>query len=94
MNRGSDDKTVRIWDSISGNLKNIFGGHLGKVYGLCYIGSGTILFSCSKVCAALGCLSLQHSAVLHRLRHHPVLLLKSVCSKWLSSFRFIVRSSS
>jgi len=46
---GSEDKTVRIWDSNSGNLKNIFGGHLGKVYGLCYIGSGTILFSCSKV---------------------------------------------
>lgn len=47
---GSEDKTVRVWDINSGNLKNIYGGHLGKVYGLCFIGSGTILFSASKVC--------------------------------------------
>lgn len=39
---------VRIWDSASGNLRNIFAGHIGKIYGLSFIGSGTILFSSSK----------------------------------------------
>mmetsp|Transcript_12654 Transcript_12654/g.22392 ORF Transcript_12654/g.22392 Transcript_12654/m.22392 type:complete len:374 (+) Transcript_12654:152-1273(+) len=45
---GSDDKTVRLWDSASGNLKTIFSGHLGRILGLRFIGSGTILFSSSK----------------------------------------------
>jgi WD40 repeat protein len=46
---GSDDKTVRLWDVGSGNMRTIFSGHIGRILGLKYIGSGTILFSCSKV---------------------------------------------
>lgn len=45
---GSDDKTVRLWDVGSGNMRIIFSGHIGRILGLKYIGSGTILFSCSK----------------------------------------------
>jgi WD40 repeat protein len=45
---GSGDNSVRIWNPEFGMLETIFGAHQGKVHGLGYIGSGTILFSASK----------------------------------------------
>ena len=37
-----------MWDPSNGLLRTIFTGHNGKVHGLSFIGSGTILFSASK----------------------------------------------
>jgi WD40 repeat protein len=37
-------------------LRTIFTGHTGKVHGLAFIGSGTILFSASKDKARLKCI--------------------------------------
>jgi len=31
---GSHDKTIRVWDSISGNSKQMLSGHTGQIYAL------------------------------------------------------------
>ncbi len=45
---GSWDKTVRLWDAVTGKLKRVLTGHTGSVYSVSFSPDGTTLASGSS----------------------------------------------
>ena len=45
---GSGDKTVRLWEVVSGELKRVFTGHIASVKGVAFCPEGKTLASGSR----------------------------------------------
>ena len=44
---GSQDRTVRLWDAVTGEQKQVFTGHMGQVWRVVFSPDGTELASVS-----------------------------------------------
>lgn len=87
---GSNDRTIKIWDSASSNLKLTLTGHISHVRGLAVSDRHPYLFSCGED-KQIKCWDLEHNkAIRHYHGHllaaygiaiHPTLDLLITCSR-------------
>ena len=45
---GSEDASIKLWDSESGEIEKTMKGHTGKINSICFNKQGTFLASCGK----------------------------------------------